>query len=382
MDVSCPDFFRPPGATRPDDMCLMCISHVLGLRYYLGAWDGAVFRPRAHRWLNWPGGTMFASESADDGRRRVMWAWVLETDGEWDADHRDHARAWGGVLSLPRELSLSPDGSALLVRPAVELRRLRRRATRPLRRRAIVPGAPADAGLAAAGVPADACELVFSLRRGNATAAGAEVLRAGGGAEATRVGYDWARGVLFVDYARSTLDAALRARARATVMWLGDGEPPPHRERAQEAPYRPPAGAAVSLRVFVDRSVVEVFADGGARSMVQRVYPTRPASGAALFAAGGVAELVPGARASGVPAAGVGRTHTIPPEVCERKWGALRAARYAPIPDVHPYIRYTRRPLQVMAGASAAAAGARGAAEAEAHMRAGRREDAVAARAG
>ena len=48
-------------------------------------------------------------------------------------------------------------------------------------------------------------------------------------------------------------------------------------------------GEALELRVLIDRSVIEVFANGR-QSLTQRVYPTRSDStGGRLFAVGGVA---------------------------------------------------------------------------------------------
>ena len=50
-------------------------------------------------------------------------------------------------------------------------------------------------------------------------------------------------------------------------------------------------GALLRLHVFVDRSVLEVFANGRL-CMTSRIYPTRPDSTAiGLFAAGGPATL-------------------------------------------------------------------------------------------
>ena len=60
----------------------------------------------------------------------------------------------------------------------------------------------------------------------------------------------------------------------------------------QAAPFRLAAGEVLELRVFIDRSVIEVFANGR-QSLTQRVYPTRADSiGVRLFAAGGAARGV------------------------------------------------------------------------------------------
>jgi sucrose-6-phosphate hydrolase SacC (GH32 family) len=106
---------------------LLCISHPLGCRYYLGDWDAAAeqFVPQTHGRMNWRRDDQrlddvwrdfFAPESVRtaDGRR-IMWAWLATV----------HPRLGGKTLqSLPRELRLGDDGT-LRIRPARELEALR-----------------------------------------------------------------------------------------------------------------------------------------------------------------------------------------------------------------------------------------------------------------
>ena len=55
----------------------------------------------------------------------------------------------------------------------------------------------------------------------------------------------------------------------------------------QVAPFELAAGEMLKLRIFLDRSVLEVFANGR-QYVTQRIYPTRDDSlGVALFARGG-----------------------------------------------------------------------------------------------
>ncbi|MFA7006690.1 MAG: LamG-like jellyroll fold domain-containing protein, partial [Verrucomicrobiia bacterium] len=127
-DISCGNFF-PIG----NKWMLLCISHPLGCRYYIGDWDAKAeqFVPQKHGRMNWRReeqsifGTSswrvdyFAPESllTPDGRR-VMWAWLAtlgKTDGKMD--NRT-------IQSLPRELSLLADG-ILRIKPLRELESLR-----------------------------------------------------------------------------------------------------------------------------------------------------------------------------------------------------------------------------------------------------------------
>jgi sucrose-6-phosphate hydrolase SacC (GH32 family) len=125
-DISCGNFFR-----LGNKWMLLCISHTLGCRYYIGDWDAKAerFVPERHGRMNWRRedqalygflnvADFFAPESllaADD--RRVMWAWCA-TLGAKDG------RNMRSIQSLPRELSLDADGS-LRIRPLRELQSLR-----------------------------------------------------------------------------------------------------------------------------------------------------------------------------------------------------------------------------------------------------------------
>jgi len=127
-DISCPNFF-PIG----DKWMLLCISHHIGCRYYIGDWDAAneQFVPHSHGRMNWRRDNQdlfgmhhwrvdfFAPESlrTPDGRR-VMWAW-LATIGRNDGSMDTRT-----IQSLPRELALAHDGT-LRITPLRELATLR-----------------------------------------------------------------------------------------------------------------------------------------------------------------------------------------------------------------------------------------------------------------
>ncbi|MFC2090420.1 GH32 C-terminal domain-containing protein [Bacteroidota bacterium] len=121
-DISCANIFRIG-----EKWMLLCISHALGCRYYLGDFKDEKFLPEYHALMNWmdpdekPTGfapdsktlSYFAPESVKtkDGRR-VMWTWITA-----DASP-------SGLQSLPRELEL-PDDGILRIRPLKELETLR-----------------------------------------------------------------------------------------------------------------------------------------------------------------------------------------------------------------------------------------------------------------
>jgi beta-fructofuranosidase len=72
-DVSCPELFKLGNKD-----VLLCISHRLGCRYYLGEWKNEQFYPESHAQMSWVDNSFFAPESLEDDKgRRIMWAWLF-----------------------------------------------------------------------------------------------------------------------------------------------------------------------------------------------------------------------------------------------------------------------------------------------------------------
>ena len=267
-DVSCPDFFR-----LGDRHVLVCISHACGARYYVGRWEEERFTPELHRRMNWPGGTCFAPESLVDAKgRRILWTWALET--------RPAERSpWGGTMTLPRVLSLAPDHT-LFIDPVEELEQLR---TKPrLRSRIQVKsGVPVELE----DVRGDSIELNLTIRPASARRVGLKVRCSPGGEEETTIVCELAAGQLRIDFAKASLDKELVYR----TFCMKSGENPA--VTAQKAPFALAKTEPLHLRVFLDRSILEVFANRR-QCLTQRIYPTRPDSlGVALFSEDGDMEV-------------------------------------------------------------------------------------------
>ena len=253
-DVSCPDFFR-----LGDQHVLLCISHRLGCRYYLGDWRDEQFHPRSHASMSWSDRSFFAPESLlDDRGRRIMWAWLLD-------EPEFGVRAplgWSGVMSLPRVLSLGSDGTLRIAVPE-ELTRLRGRGWR---REGLEVRAEAE--LPCEGVGSDCLEIALEIEPGTATQVGVRVCTSPDGQESTLVYCDLTTQQLVIDATRSSLAAVGPRNVEAGPLPLA-------------------RDAVVHLRVFVDRSVVEAFADER-QAVTRRVYPgRRDSTGVAVFARGG-----------------------------------------------------------------------------------------------
>ena len=261
----CPDFFAlpssPEGGPQSDRHLLLFISHNLGCQYYVGNYADLRFTPETHGRMTWVDNAFFAPESLlDDRGRRIMWSWIFDGRG---SDVRD-ASPWSGTMSLPRVLWLGDDGT-LRLRPAPELNVLRHR-QRDLGEMDLRDGAE----WTWEGVSGTCLELELEIDPGTASQVGIAVCAADDGTEFTEVFYDADAAALVIDARHSS---------------LSDGP-----RNVESGPLQ--LGEHLQLRVFVDRSVVEAFANDRV-GVMRRIYPDGvDATGVRLFARGGDARVL------------------------------------------------------------------------------------------
>jgi beta-fructofuranosidase len=245
-DISCPDFFK-----LDDRWVLVCISHPRGARYYIGDWDGKQFRPHSHHRMNWPGGTYFAPETLlDDKGRRILWAWVLDRK----------TGVSSGTMSMPRVLTLSKDKLSLNIAPPEEVEQLR---YNPMEEKpfTVEKGESVTLGT----IKGNIMEMELTIDPGKASRFGVKLFCSGDGREQTPVVIDLNKDILQVDMRKSSLDNPLY---HEFVMH----DPNPVVE-TQDAPFILEQGEKVNLRIFIDKSILEVFANGR-QCITQVVYPT------------------------------------------------------------------------------------------------------------
>lgn len=234
-DLSCANLFPLDGR-----WMLLCISHSMGCRYYIGDWDARAeqFVPERHGRMNWrrPGQSLtepayrdfFAPESVltADGRR-VMWAWLTTVHPELERK---------SLQSLPRELSLAPDGT-LRIHPLRELESLRYDGFTLENQ---VVGEPPAEGAAPpttvhlADIDVDAFEVRIHIDRDEA--------------DRKRLGF-----LLFSGAGTEGLPVILCPESG--TLCLGQTEAP-------FAVAKLPPGEDVELRLFADKYLVEVFVNG------------------------------------------------------------------------------------------------------------------------
>jgi len=236
-DISCGNMFKIG-----DKWMLLCISHSKGARYYLGDFKGEKYLPSFHAMMSFGSNQFFAPESVltRDGRR-VMWAWLLNMP-----------IAPTGVQSLPRELELPADG-VLRIRPLRELAKLRCDAK--ARQGLTVKDGTAVAIDEASG---DALELEVTF----AAPLPQEV------------------GISLLGDERGDGGVSIAAGAGRKTLRVGSTEPP----------FELADGEDLTLRVFLDKNLVEVFANDRQAAVFAAKSP-RAEPNVSLYAKGGDAAV-------------------------------------------------------------------------------------------
>ena len=252
-DVSCADLFKLGNKD-----VLLCISHRLGCRYYLGEWKNEQFYPESHAQMSWVDNTFFAPESMQDSEgRRIMWAWLL--------DFREFGvrleHGWSGTMSLPRVLSLDEQGELRMDVPKeIEAPRYR-----PFKQEGFE--VPSGKDMIIDDVRSNSLELAVDMESTDASEYGVKVCVSPDGQEETVISYDASEGKLKVDTRRSG----------------PEGTP----KNVEAGPFSLKANERLKLRIFVDKSVVEVFANGR-QAVMRRIYPSQSDSlGVSIFSKDG-----------------------------------------------------------------------------------------------
>ena len=230
-DVSCANMFRIG-----DKWMLLCISHKMGCRYYLGDFKDEKFLPKFHAMMNWKDWNFFAPESllTPDGRR-VMWAWC-RLEGPQTA-----------IQSLPRELSLPGDG-VLRIKPLRELEKLRYGEENE--GEIIVKG---DSSHMLKRIAGDTLELRVTIRPTDAVEYGVSV---------------------FCDKDGKGFDISIKPESN--TISVGDIEPPFALEKDED----------LDLRVFLDKSMVEILVNDRQGAVYMQKHD-KENLGISLFSRGG-----------------------------------------------------------------------------------------------
>ena len=292
-DGACP-YFWPIG----DRHILLFCSHMSGGQYLLGDYDkgrdklvvtsGGLFNFGPIT----PSG-MHAPSATPDGHGAVVVIFNMNPGMPTEG--------WDQIMTLPRRLTLAGDGE-LRMEPAGDIESLRYD-----HRHVGSTALPANREVVLEGIEGKAMELNVEIDPMSAPAVELNVLRSPDKEEFTRIAFFKDRGFRVSHAVQS---GALLASGQPVVARHGQPRPVPVREslltldssysstlpdalsRAPEtAPVRIESDEPLQLRIFIDRSVVELFANGK-QCVAVRVYPGREDSaGVSLRAQGDSAEL-------------------------------------------------------------------------------------------
>ena len=225
-------------------------------------------RLQSYDWLDY-GRDLYASVSFGNmpDNKRVMMGWM----NNWDYANDIPTSPWRSAMALPREVNLTqtPDGPRLTQSAVKQVDKLDGKVSYRDNK-----GGPIATGVhqlpAAASGQVQQVDVTFAP--GTAKKSGITVL--GDGNSSTVIGYDATTQKLFVDRTKSGNTAfhpAFASIENAPVVLDKDGN--------------------VTMRIYLDRSSVEVFAQNGLRTITDQVFPNAGADKMALFADAGTAQL-------------------------------------------------------------------------------------------
>lgn len=278
----CPELFKAPveGGTNGESRWVLKVDVNDGAphggsggQYFVGRFDGKEFRPEGTatdpQWID-HGKDFYASQSWNDAPAddRPVWiAWM----NNWQYANEIPTSPWRGAMTIARSVSLrkTDDGLRLVQAPVEGLKAIRSRHHK-IEGRSIPVG---ETRLGDEGVEGLALEIIADFEPGDAVEYGLKV-RCGEGDE-TVIGIDRRVATVYVDRTRSgTVSFSPHFAGRHSArLAVGNG------------------GRPVRLRVLVDATSVEVFADGGLVVLTDQIFPSPASRGVRLFATGAAARL-------------------------------------------------------------------------------------------
>lgn len=203
-------------------------------------------------------------------QQRIVMAWMTN----WDYAFEQPTGDWKGVLTIPRQLSLvsTPDGWRLSQQPVQQLNALRS----PLLHAGAMELQPGSTNLLA-DLSAASYEIEAELRlpkQQPAHSFGFRLLENDTGTQFTKVGYTVADHKLLIDRSQSGITnfSPLFRTLQQTTLQQTDG--------------------IIRLRILVDRSTVEVFADNGQTVFSSIVFPDAASRRMSFYTEGGNVQVV------------------------------------------------------------------------------------------
>ncbi|MCY9033175.1 GH32 C-terminal domain-containing protein [Bacillus inaquosorum] len=278
----CPDLFELPVDGNPNQKKWVmqvsvgngAVSGGSGMQYFVGDFDGTHFKNEN------PSDKVLWTDYGKDFYAAVSWSDIPSSDGRrlwlgwmsnWQYANDVPTSPWRSAASIPRELKLKTLtwGVRVVQTPVKELQTIRG-TSKKWKNQTISPASQN----VLAGLSGDAYELhaEFQVSPGSAPEFGFKVRT--GENQFTKVGYDRKNTKLFVDRSES-----------GNVTFN-----PTFNTGIQTAPLKPVNGT-IKMRIFVDRSSVEVFGNDGQQVITDIILPDRSSKGLELYAENGGVKL-------------------------------------------------------------------------------------------
>ncbi|MCW5962468.1 MAG: glycoside hydrolase family 32 protein [Bryobacterales bacterium] len=238
----CPNFF-PLGAKH---VLLFSPIPLRKALYMIGSYKNRRFEMESVGSLD-DGGHFYAPQVFTDGaNRRVMFGWSWEGRTE----EAQVQSGWAGALTLPRVVTLDPDGK-LRTEPHPLCARLLQ-FSQAVRSAPI--GEQVQEEIAQAGIAGNAGRLDVTLEPGDAREVALIFYASPDGREETQLLWRKESGELVIDRSKSSLSSSQNTQVFQAPLKLGKGE-------------------SLRLTLYLDRSLVEVYANGNC-CLTTRVYPS------------------------------------------------------------------------------------------------------------
>ena len=256
----CPDLYEVPVEDKPNQkkwvLSLSC-SHpqgqsFVGMQYFVGSFDGKTFQPDEQdvktRYVDYGkdfyAGIVYNNYVTESGSP-VMIGWA----NNWAYGASIPTEPWRSAMSIPRELSLrdTPDGMQLVQKPIS--------ATSTLKGEAV-----------SVNFEGNNLWLEVEIEAGKSDDAGIRILK--GGISETVIGYRSSNHSVYMDRTRSGF-----------VSFHPDFA-------SEESTVIEPINGKIQLEILVDESIVEVFVNGGLRTISDQVFPSEAELKTEIFGAG------------------------------------------------------------------------------------------------
>ncbi len=219
-------------------------------------------------WLDY-GRDYYASVSfanmPDD--KRIMLGWM----NNWDYANDIPTDPWRSAMALPRQVKLTqtPDGPRLAQSVVKQINKLAQKPSYSSKKASLIREGSTPLPASTNG---QVQQIDITFNPGTATKSGITVL--GDEKSSTVIGYDSTTKKMFVDRTNSGNTAFHKAFASI-----------------EDAPLTLDKDGNVTMRIYLDHSSVEVFAQNGLRTITDQVFPNAGADKMELFAEGGSAQL-------------------------------------------------------------------------------------------